>query len=123
MKIQIPNDIPAHNQFIPAKNLESQDWLDEIEKWTLNQKMLINQKKTKCMVFNYTDNYKCSTRLQLRNETVEVIDSTKLLGTIIKKDLNWDLNTQSIVKKANARMQLLNVYILFIRMKMPRTLK
>ena len=69
--------------------------------------MLINQKKTKCMVFNYTDNYKFTTRLQLRNETVEVIDSTHFLGTIITQDLNWDFNTKSIVKKANARMQLL----------------
>ena len=91
--------------------------------------MLINQKKTKCMVFNYTDKYKCTTRLQLNHDIVEVVDSTRLLGTIMTKDLTWDLNTQNIVKKANARMQLLrkvssfgtptedlvNVYILFIR--------
>ena len=58
-----------------------------------------------------------------------MIDSTRLLGTIITKDLSWDLNTQNIVKKANARMQLLrkvasfgtpsedlvNIYVLFIR--------
>ena len=58
-----------------------------------------------------------------------MIDSTRLLGTIITKDLKWDHNTQNIVKKANARMQLIrkvasfgtsvdelkNVYILFIR--------
>ena len=81
------------------------------------------------MVFNYTDHYKFTTRLQLNEETVEVIDSTRLLGTIITSDLKWELNTQNIVKKSNARMQLLrrvasfglpenelvNVYILFIR--------
>ena len=81
------------------------------------------------MVFNYTDHYKFTTRLQLNDETVDVIDSTRLLGTIITKDLKWDHNTQNIVKKANARMQLIrkvasfgtsvdelkNVYILFIR--------
>ena len=129
LKVQVPNDIPSHNQYIPAQNLESQNWLDQINEWTTNQKMLINQKKTKCMAFNYTDNYKCTTRLQLNNETVEVVDSTRLLGTIITENLTWDLNTQTIVKKANARMQLLrkvasfgtptedlvNVYILFIR--------
>jgi hypothetical protein len=129
LKLQIPNDIPEHNQYIPADSLKSQKWLDDINKWTINQKMLINQKKTKCMVFNYTDHYKFTTRLQLNDETVEVIDSTRLLGTIITKDLKWDLNTQNIVKKANARMQLIrkvasfgtspdelkNVYILFIR--------
>ena len=62
-------------------------------------------------------------------ETVEVVEDTKLLGTIISNDLKWDLNTDQLVKKANARMQLLHkmssfgsplndmkdVYVLFVR--------
>ena len=94
-----------------------------------NQKMLINGKKTKTVIFNFTDNYQFTTRLKLNDQIVEVIDSTKLLGTIVQNDLKWDLNTASIVKKANARMELLrkvatfgtssaeltNIYILFIR--------
>ena len=91
--------------------------------------MLINQKKTKSMIFNHTDNYSFTIRFQLNGATVEVIDSTRLLGTIITEDLSWDQNTRNIVNKANARMQLLrkvasfgvpeeelkNVYILFVR--------
>ena len=60
---------------------------------------------------------------------MEVIDQTKLLGTVISNDLKWDLNTKSLVKKANARMELLrkvaefgtpqedlkNIYVLFVR--------
>ena len=86
-------------------------------------------KKTKCMIFNFTDKYQFTTRLRINNEPIEVIDSTKLLGTIITNDLSWDQNISSIVKKANARMQLLRrvagfgtpiddlkiIYILFIR--------
>jgi hypothetical protein len=87
IKHQIPTDIPDNNQYIPAQNLQSQKWLDEINQWTITQKMLINQKKTKCMIFNFTDNYKFTTRLQLNDETVEVLDSTRLLGTIITNDL------------------------------------
>ena len=34
LKQQIPSDIPPHNQFIPAENLESQVWLDKIDRWT-----------------------------------------------------------------------------------------
>ena len=41
----IPTDIPVHNQFIPPDNLMSQKWLDEINTWTKNQKMLINENK------------------------------------------------------------------------------
>ena len=65
------------------------------------------RKKTKTMIFNFTDNYKFTTRLQLKNQNVQVINSTKLLGTILSDDLGWDLNTSALVKKGNARMELL----------------
>ena len=114
---------------IEFTNLKSQKWLDEIDAWTKNQKMLINQKKTKTMIFNYTDNHKFTTRLKLKNENIEVINSTRLLGTILTDDLRWELNISNIVKKANGRMQLLQkvasfgtpledlktIYVLFIR--------
>ena len=129
LKQQIPADIPTHNQFIPPDNLASQDWLDKINKWTEDQLMIINEKKTKTMIFNFTENYKFTTRLKLKGENVEVINSTRLLGTMLTDDLKWDLNISTIVKKANARMELLRrvasfgtpaedlkiIYILFIR--------
>ena len=129
IKGQVPSDIPQDNQFIPPQNLKSQQWLDEISNWTQNQKMLINGKKTKTIIFNYTNKYQFTTRLTLDGQNVEVIDSTRLLGTIISNDLKWSLNTAVIVKKANARMELLRkvssfgasvedlktIYTLFVR--------
>ena len=129
LKQQIPTDIPTHNQYIPAANLKSQGWLDEINSWTEQKKMMINEKKTKCMIFNFTEKHQFTTRLQVNNTPIDVIDSTRLLGTIITDDLCWDQNISSIVKKANARMELLrrvagfgtpvedlkNIYILFVR--------
>ena len=53
LKQQIPNDLPMHNQYIPAENLKSQEWLDTINEWTVNQNMMLNTKKTKTMIFNY----------------------------------------------------------------------
>ena len=127
LKQHIPADIPVHNQYIPADNLQSQDWLTKINEWTLNQKMMINEQKTKNMIF--TTKYQFTTRLVLNDQIIEILKSTKLLGTIISDDLRWDLNTANIVKKANARMQLLRkvasfsppiedlktIYFLFIR--------
>ena len=95
--------------------------------------MMINGKKTKTMIFNFTENFQFTTRLKLKSENVEVINNTKLLGTIITDDLKWDLNTKSIVKKANMRMELIrkvasfdaptedlkDLYILFV---LPRVL-
>ena len=98
-------------------------------KWTENKKMMINEKKTKTMIFNFTEKYKFTTRLQLKSKNIEVINSTRLLGTILSDDLGWDLNTAALVRKGNARMELLRrvasfgtpvedlkiIYILFIR--------
>ena len=60
--------------------------------------MMINGQKTKSMIFNFTDKYQFSTRLSIDDEPIEVIDSTKLLGTIITSDLKWEQNTAHIVK-------------------------
>ena len=93
LKQQVPADIPVHNQCIPPENLKSQEWLSEINDWTLKQKMLINEKKSKTLIFNYTNNYQFTTRLSINDQPLEVIKSTKLLGTIITDSLSWDLNT------------------------------
>ena len=91
--------------------------------------MLINQKKTKTMIFNYTNKYQFTTRLNLNAEIVEVVPEVKLLGTFICNDLTWNKNTASLVKRANARMillrklsefgapieQLKTIYTLYIR--------
>ena len=98
-------------------------------------KMKINGNKSKCMVFNFTDKYQFSPRLFIDGEKLEVVDSTRLLGTIISSDLRWEHNTRHIVKKANARMELLrrvasfgvkiedlkNIYILFIRSQLEQS--
>ena len=91
--------------------------------------MLVNAKKTKSMIFNFCKQYNFTTRLVLKNENVEVVKQTKLLGSMISDDLKWDLNTATVVKKANQRLEILRrlsafsppvkdlkeVYILFVR--------
>ena len=48
------------------------------------------------MIFNFTEKYQFDTKLSIDGNPIEVIDSTRLLGTIITKDLRWDLNTAHI---------------------------
>ena len=81
------------------------------------------------MLFKFTHNYQFRTRLKLGDKLLETVAHTKLLGTILTSDLKWDEDTNNIVKKAYARMQLLRklsgfgapisdlkvVYITFIR--------
>ena len=129
VKQQIPTDIINSNQFIPPQNLKSQNYLDKISEWTRNQKMMINESNSKIMIFNFSQNYQFSTRLEMEGQILETVPETKLLGTVVTSDLKWNRNTSFIVKKANKRLELLrkisnfgadlddmkNIYILYIR--------
>ena len=57
IKYQVPSDIIEGTQFIPAVNLKSQGYLEEISEWTKAQKMKLNQSKCKNMVLNFSKNY------------------------------------------------------------------
>ena len=96
LKQQVPNDLPEHNHYIPPENLQSQKWLNDINDWTVKQKMMINEKKTKCMIFIYTNKYQFTTRLSINDQPRGVIDNTRLLGTIIQDNISWDLNTAEL---------------------------
>ena len=69
--------------------------------------MKLNTEKSKIMIFNFTHNHQFTTRVKLDNVNLDVVNDTKLLGTHITNDLKWDLNTYHLVKRGNARMQLL----------------
>ena len=59
------------------------------------------------MIFNFTDNYQFATRMPLKNENLETVKESKLLGVIISDDLKWNQNTNYLIKKAYKRMELL----------------
>ena len=69
--------------------------------------MIISEKKTRAMIFNFTDNYQFTTRLHLKGTNIDVVDKMKILGTIVDSRLSWDDNCSLIIKKVNARMQLI----------------
>ena len=104
----VPSDVPTHNQVIPNNKLQSQYQLEKINQWTEERKMKLNIKKTKTMLFNFSKKYKFATKLNLKNENIEIVRETKLLGTIIMDQLCLDRNTTELTKKCYARMQLLN---------------
>ena len=61
--------------------------------------MVLNEIKTKAMIVNFTEKYQFSTRLNLNNKTVELVDSMKNLGAIINRKLEWGQNCKELVKK------------------------
>ena len=104
---QVPNDVPTHGQVIPSSHLKSQQYIDNINIWTKNQEMLISEKKTKSMIVNFTHNYQFHTRMKINESNIEVVDKIRILGTTFTNNLTWTENCDILIKKVNARMQLL----------------
>ena len=104
----VPSNIPTHNQVIVPQNLKTQGQLNQINEWTEKQKMKLNVKKTKSMIFNYSKKHQFTTDLKVNDEKIEIVREAKLLGTVITDKLTWDRNTEELIKKAYKRMQLLN---------------
>jgi hypothetical protein len=59
------------------------------------------------MIVNFTDKFQFHTRLQLKGQSVQIVEKTKILGTILTNNLSWNENCSNLIKKVNARMQLL----------------
>ena len=112
-KQQIASDIPVHGQIIDNKLLQSQQYLDEISKWTTSQKMLLNESKTKAMVVNFTTNYQFTTRLNLNNKNIDVVNKMKILGTTINNKLDWNENCKNLISRVNKRMVFLQKILSF----------
>ena len=108
VRAHVPSNIPIHNQVIQGSNLKSKSQLEGINEWTKSKKMKLNIRKTKNMLFNFSKKHQFSTKLSLMNEDIEMVQETKLLGTVITDQITWDRNTEELTKKALKRMQLLN---------------
>ena len=81
------------------------------------------------MIFNFTKKYKFSTRIQMNDKLLEIVNDTKILGLIISNDFSWRKNTDNLIRKANARriiirklvefpiivQDLVNLYCIYIR--------
>ena len=97
--------------------------------------MKLNVDKTKNIIFNFSKNSQFTTDIELDGKVIETVKETKLLGTIITEKLDWNRNTEKIVKEANKRMVFLHksakftcnksdlkkIYILQIRSKLEQS--
>ena len=128
-KFHVASDIGIEQAFLPPENFQGQTSLNAVEKWTKENKTELNIEKSKVMIFNFTHDYQFSSRLYLGGQLLEIIEETKLLGTVITSDLKWETNTEMLTKKAYKRMRMLQklksfgvqeedlrtIYILYIR--------
>ena len=103
----MPSDIAIENKFIHSDHLESQSHLDKLADWTRSKEMLLNNDKSKYMIFNFSKNYQFNTRLYLEDKLLEQVPETWLLEVIIKDDLSWHSNTANLCVRSYQRMLIL----------------
>jgi hypothetical protein len=51
IRSHVPSDVPVHNGFVEAKNLQTQQHLENIASWTEKRQMKLNYKKSCAMIF------------------------------------------------------------------------
>ena len=56
-KQHVASDVGVDQLFLPNENIQAQSHMDSISDWTDRNKMKLNEKKSKMMVFNFTTNY------------------------------------------------------------------
>ena len=127
-KQQVANDIGIDEYFISPENLKTQNYLDSIAEWTEENLMQINEKKSNYMLFSRSTT-EVATRLKINDKVIDRLVEQKVLGVWITNWLDWQKNTDEIVKKSFARLSLItklkyvgtsisdliDVYVLFIR--------
>ena len=114
-RMQVSSNIPSHNQIIPPEHLQTQNYLNDITRWTEEKQMKLNESKTKVMIINNSRMYQFSTTLHLNEKPLQIVDQMKTLGVILSNDMKWDKNTQHIVRQANISMRLLHKACQFTR--------
>ena len=106
-KLNVPSDIGTDQLYIHQSNLLTQNHVDTISEWTRINKMMHNSAKSNYMIFNMRYGSLC-TRLNLESNIFEKVSATKRLGVWISEDLDWELNTLELCKKAYSRISLLS---------------
>ena len=75
--------------------------------------MELNKKKSHGMIFNFSNEYKFTSQIQIESEVTEIVSQTQLLGVMMNNTLTWNANTLYLVKRANSRPRLLHKLVSF----------
>ena len=97
-----------HGFMVPANKTILQHKLEDLLKFTDDNKMKINLKKTKVIPFNFSKTKDFIPELSFPGgEPLEVIYQTKLVGVIVDSSLSWGPHIEYSVRNANTKLWLL----------------
>ena len=112
----IPSDIPLDHLYLPPDRLQTQENLDQLFLWTLENKMMLNPSKCNYVLFSRSET-DFVTKLTINGDNIMQKNIVKVLGCWIDQDAgNWSTNTRELCKGAYARMSML-ITLLYPRIK------
>ena len=99
-----------HNQILTQNPLQNE--LYELSQYNKEHQMKENTSKTKVMLFNTAKDYDFMPKLTFQSEVdtedyLEVVESSKLLGVIIRSDMKWCDNVDYMCKKGYMKLWIL----------------
>jgi len=91
------------------------DDLNEICTWFEHNRLIINWKKTNAMLFSRYSSSTVSSNidLKIRDNHLSFVDTFKLLGVLLDRELNFDDHVSSVCKKVNQKCAIItrNAYL------------
>ena len=91
----------------PVHNTLQED-LDQLKHFTDTNLMIINEKKTNILAFNFSKSIDFTPELRIGDSPyLDVVKDTKLLGIIISDNLKWDLHVEYMCKRAAKKIWML----------------
>ena len=81
--------------------------VDRLVSWCRNNNLELNTSKTKEMIIDFRKENSHVVPLLIDGSPIEIVDSFQFLGTIISSGLDWKVNVDSTLKKAQQGMYFL----------------
>ena len=78
--------------------------LDQISQYATENGMRLNYKKTKFILFNPCVSKDFLPNFELDGHEIEHVDEVRLLGLVLRSDLSWCSNTESLVERCNKKL-------------------
>ena len=91
----VASDIALGELFLPNERLVTQENLNKISAWTVQNKMKLKESKTDYTVFTRTRE-RFATRLTLNGKLIQRKDVSILLGVWLQEDGGWEANTKAL---------------------------
>ena len=90
---------------LPDVNNLMQFYLSDTEEFAEQNKLVINKKKTKAILFNKSRKWDFPPELSFSDKiNLQYVSHLKLVGVVVSEDLRWERNTEYICKKSMQRM-------------------